>query len=181
MGLQPVLRALERPVWGALLLVLLGTGLPTSGAAQARDTCYVNKRVWIPQHFNQGRRVVVPGHWGVRRMPVPCPPSAGRSRCVQPTLNQLGFEHAVRQISTRAVEAGRVSAFRTVVQAHCLSSRQVRVLLELLAYEDSRLRMAHYAYPKVADPQNYELVARAMLTAAGRARFMAGLQRLRGY
>jgi len=91
--------------------------------------------------------------------PPPPPPSYlpgynGPVGCGQPMLPG-DFESMKKSISSKTFEESKMTIAKQIINANCLLSGQVREVMLLFTYEDSRLDFAKYAYGKTYDIGNY--------------------------
>ena len=70
-------------------------------------------------------------------------------------MSDSDFKTAKNSISSGSFEDTRSSTFKQVVSSKCVNTSQVKELLQLFSFEETKLEMAKYAYTYVADPSNY--------------------------
>lgn len=70
-------------------------------------------------------------------------------------MNETDFRAAKNSISSGSFEDTKISTFKQVVSSKCVNTKQVKEMLQLFTFEESKLEMAKYAYTYVADPSNY--------------------------
>lgn len=73
-------------------------------------------------------------------------------------MSNSSFEAAVNSIQSKGFDETRVTTAKQVISSNCLTTKQVRQLLDLFSFEQSRLDVAKYAYTRVMDPSNYFMV-----------------------
>jgi hypothetical protein len=73
-------------------------------------------------------------------------------------MSDYDFNNAKNSIYTRTTDDGKVTVARQVADNNYLTSAQVRDMLGLFNFDDSRLQFAEYAYSRVVDPNNYYMV-----------------------
>ena len=134
---------------------------------QQPDTCYTIKRVYVQSHWEideGGNRRYVPGHWTRRKVAVRCPEqrTAPNKKCTQPSLSDERFKRLYSAINARSFEMNKMTLALELVQTQCLSSAQVRAVVRLFKYEESRLRIATVAYNNTVDKANYQLVRESL-------------------
>ena len=75
--------------------------------------------------------------------------------CGGTILGTQDFEMALKSISLRSSEDGKLTAAKQIVSTNCFTTDQVRRVVELLTTEEGRLNLAIYAYPFVLDKGSY--------------------------
>lgn len=68
------------------------------------------------------------------------------------------FSAATTRILGKDIEEAKLTVARQIIDRNCLSSHQVRSIMELFGFEDTKLDFAKFAYDHVVDRQNYHLV-----------------------
>ncbi len=74
--------------------------------------------------------------------------------CVYP-MGTSDFNAAKTSISSKSFEDSKVTVAKQVIDANCLSTRQVKEIMQLMTFEENKLTIAKYAYNKTTDPNNY--------------------------
>jgi hypothetical protein len=75
--------------------------------------------------------------------------------CGGTILNASDYEMALKSVSLRSSEEGKLTAAKQIVSSNCFTTDQTRRMVELLNTEDARLDLAVYAYPFVLDKGSY--------------------------
>lgn len=109
-----------------------------------------------------------PPHYYEELPPVeePAPPAYvlpgynGPIGCDYP-MSPEDFNRAKSSISSRSFEDSKLTMAKQVASANCLLSSQVKEIMQLFSFEDSRLEFAKYAYPYTFDIGNYYMVNEA--------------------
>jgi hypothetical protein len=70
-------------------------------------------------------------------------------------MSDSDFRTAKSSISSSTFEDSQMSTFKQVVSSKCVITSQVKEMLQLFTFEETKLAMAKYAYTYVADPSNY--------------------------
>lgn len=70
-------------------------------------------------------------------------------------MSESELRDAKNSISGASFEDTKSSTFKQVVSNKCVNTKQVKELLQLFTFEETKLEMAKYAYGYVADPSNY--------------------------
>jgi hypothetical protein len=68
------------------------------------------------------------------------------------------FKNLVSSITSKDFEDVRLKIAKQGVSANCVSSAQVRKLMELFTFEDNKLEITKYSYDRTTDKNNYYLV-----------------------
>ncbi len=97
--------------------------------------------------FNSVQEQVAPGP-----VVVDAPPFG--SGCTQP-MTAAEFNEAVASISDKGFEDTKLTLAKQVGGSNCFSSAQVKAIMGLFGYEDSKLDFAKFAYDHVSDRNNY--------------------------
>lgn len=71
------------------------------------------------------------------------------------------FSNLKKIISMQAFDSSRLKIARQAIRQNSISSNQLLELMMLLSFESSRLKLAKYAYPFVADKENFFVVNNA--------------------
>lgn len=83
------------------------------------------------------------------------PKSEPVNNCV---VNDTEFEEIKKSIASKSFEDSKLTLAKQISNSKCLKSSQVRDIMKIFSYEDTRLEFAKYAYQKVIDKDNYYLV-----------------------
>lgn len=75
--------------------------------------------------------------------------------CGGTILSTQDYEMALKSVSLRSSEEGKLTAAKQIVSSNCLTTDQARRMVELLSTEDARLDLAIYSYPFVLDKGSY--------------------------
>lgn len=70
-------------------------------------------------------------------------------------MSESDLRDAKSSISSASFEDTKSSTFKQVVSNKCINTKQVKELLQLFTFEETKLDMAKYAYGYVADPSNF--------------------------
>lgn len=82
-------------------------------------------------------------------------PSLNASPC---SLSEAGFSELKKSISSKNFDNSRLEIAKQVAKTKCLKSAQVRDIMKLFSFEETRLEFAKFAYKKTIDKENYFLV-----------------------
>jgi hypothetical protein len=75
--------------------------------------------------------------------------------CGGTILGNQDYEMALKSVSLRSSEDGKLTAAKQIVSSNCFTTDQARRMVELLSTEEARLDLAIYAYPYVLDKGSY--------------------------
>lgn len=79
------------------------------------------------------------------------------SGCQDP-LTDAEFEVSSRTVSRQPFDGPKLLAAKNLLKSHCLTSSQVARLINDFKSDGSQLDLAKYAYTRVYDPQEYDVV-----------------------
>jgi hypothetical protein len=85
----------------------------------------------------------------------PPPPAPTGSVGCQVPMGSGDFGSMKSSISSKSFEDSKVTIAKQILNDNCLSAAQVRELMNLFTYEESKLDIAKYAYRRTVDPNNY--------------------------
>lgn len=91
-----------------------------------------------------GQTVYLPGYTGPVGCPVP--------------MNEQDFSNVRATINSKTFEDSKLTVARQVVNSNCLFSSQVRDIMTMFTFEDTRLELAKSAYGHTYDIGNYYMV-----------------------
>lgn len=70
-------------------------------------------------------------------------------------MSETELREAKKSISSSTFADTMENTFKQIVSNKCVTTKQVKQMLQLFTFEESKLDMAKYAYGYVADPANY--------------------------
>lgn len=73
-------------------------------------------------------------------------------------MNQNDFVNAKKTIESQSFEDSKLTIAKQIAMSNCLFSSQVKEIIELFNFENSRLDFAKTAYSKVFDANNYYII-----------------------
>lgn len=85
------------------------------------------------------------------------PGYAGSVGCARP-VNPNEFGSIKNTISSKSFEDSKLTIAKQVVSAKCLTCTQVKEIMKLFSFEDSRLEFAKFAYKHTYDIENYYIL-----------------------
>jgi len=68
------------------------------------------------------------------------------------------FASAKASISSKSFEDSKLTLAKQIAASNHLTSKQVKEIMQLFSFEDSKLDFAKFAYKYVYDPNNYYIV-----------------------
>lgn len=80
--------------------------------------------------------------------------SSGDIECVSP-MASTKFAEAKKSIESKSFEDSKLMISKQVAQANCLSTNQVKEIMGLFGFEETKLEFAKYAYTFTYDKGNY--------------------------
>lgn len=85
------------------------------------------------------------------------PPSSQVSPkpAIKCTVSNTEFESIKKNISSKSFENSKLTVAKQISDSKCLTSSQVRDIMKLFSFEQTRLDFAKYAYKNVIDKDNY--------------------------
>lgn len=96
-----------------------------------------------PNNVPQNNVVVVPTN------------TATTTICAMPTLSPADFQNAKSTIKNQSFDDTRASIAKQVIQANCMSTAQVKEILTLFSFEETKLDIAKFAYLYTCDRNRY--------------------------
>jgi hypothetical protein len=78
----------------------------------------------------------------------------GAIGCPMP-MSQGDYNSAQSSIQSKSFEDSKLTIAKQIINSNCLTSAQVRGLLDLFTFEDTKLDFAKYAYHRTYDLNNY--------------------------
>ena len=70
-------------------------------------------------------------------------------------MSQSNFDDLVKSIGAKSFEEAKMKVAKQGVSANCVNTGQVRKLMDLFSFEDSKLDLTKYAYDYTTDKNNY--------------------------
>jgi hypothetical protein len=89
--------------------------------------------------------------------PQPPTPQPNNGGCQFP-MDDASFSSALSTISNQSFDDKKLTIARQIAAVNCLTSAQVKQIMEEFSFEDNRLNFAKYAYLHTYDPNNYFIV-----------------------
>lgn len=76
------------------------------------------------------------------------------SACVNP-MGSSDFAEAKKSISSKSFEDSKITMAKQIIKANCLSTMQVKEIMMLFSFEETKLDLAKFAYNRTTDTNNY--------------------------
>ena len=76
------------------------------------------------------------------------------SGCVN-GMNASEFTSAKSSITSKSFEDSKMTMAKQVIKNNCLTTSQVKEIMQLFSFEETKLDLAKYAYNRTVDPNNY--------------------------
>lgn len=89
----------------------------------------------------------------VTEQPAPQPVATG-TQCSFP-MSSADFANAKASVSKQSFEDGKLKIAKQIMNTNCMSVAQVKEIMALFSFEETKLEWAKFAYGKTTDPQNY--------------------------
>jgi len=70
-------------------------------------------------------------------------------------MSNTDLNAAKNSLNSSSFDDTKASTFKQIVSSKCIIASQVKELLQVFSFEETKLEMAKYAYSYVADPSNY--------------------------
>jgi hypothetical protein len=86
---------------------------------------------------------------------VATPAATGTSPCTGNILTQNEFADALKSISTRSSEDGKLLSAKQILSANCVNVEMVKSVMKLFTTDDKKLEIAKYAYNNTVDKGSY--------------------------
>jgi hypothetical protein len=82
---------------------------------------------------------------------VPAPTGNG---CAWP-MSSSDFASAKQSVTSKSFEDSKLTVAKQILSSNCMSSAQVKEIMMLFSFEQTKLDWAKFAYGKTTDPNNY--------------------------
>jgi hypothetical protein len=73
-------------------------------------------------------------------------------------MDATSFDGACKSIKSKSFDDSQMTVAKQIANANCLSTSQIKSIMGLFSFEDSRLEFAKFAWSKCTDRNNYYLV-----------------------
>ena len=94
--------------------------------------------------------------------------------CIYKSMKDKDFNDATQVISSKAFESTKIDIAKQILDNNTVTSEQVKQILQLFSFDDSKLEVAKYAYDKTCDKSYYYKVYDAFS-------FESSIQTLKNY
>jgi len=98
-----------------------------------------------------------PGDHGRPGGPEDHPSYEGPRGCPRP-MTRVDFEQVRQSVTSKKFESSKLTVAKQIVGANCLTSRQVKEIMQLFTFESDKLEFAKFAYRYTWDIRNYFLL-----------------------
>lgn len=85
-------------------------------------------------------------------------PVSSQPVAIKCAVSNTEFESIKKNISSKSFEDSKLTIAKQISDSKCLTSVQVRDIMKLFSFEETRLTFAKYAYKRVVDKENYYVV-----------------------
>jgi hypothetical protein len=130
----------------------MNVNINTSGTALNNATTSTTYSTTTTSTTTSSNVVQPPSNPG--QQPYALPGYSGPIGCPLP-MSPNDFEAAKNTISSKSFEDSKLAIAKQIFASNCLLSSQVREIMKLFSFEDSRLEFAKYAYGYTFDLGNY--------------------------
>lgn len=86
--------------------------------------------------------------------PAPQPTANTATQCYFP-MSATDFANAKASVQKQSFEDGKLKIAKQIMTTNCMSVAQVKEIMALFSFEETKLEWAKFAYGKTTDPQNY--------------------------
>lgn len=93
-------------------------------------------------------------------VPAPAPEIVTVAGCSSP-MSKTAFESAKTSIDGKGFDDVKLSTAKQVAKSNCMSSAQIKDVMDLFGFEETKLAFAKYAYDYCTDTNNYYVVSDA--------------------
>lgn len=70
-------------------------------------------------------------------------------------MSSVDFNSAKNSISSKDFEDSKITMAKQIIKANCLKAEQIKQIMKVMEYEDSRLEISKFAYQYCYDKNNY--------------------------
>ena len=74
--------------------------------------------------------------------------------CISP-MSDMDFQSAKKSIASKSFEDSKLTTAKQIVSANCVLSSQVKEIMDLFGFENTRIEFAKFAYKYTYDKNNY--------------------------
>lgn len=85
----------------------------------------------------------------------------GKVGCPGWPMSDAKFQEAYNSIKSQSFADTQLGVAKQITKGNCLTSKQVKSIMQLFAFEDNKLQFAKYAYDHTFDIENYYIVNEA--------------------
>jgi hypothetical protein len=84
----------------------------------------------------------------------PVEPVNSATQCYYP-MSSADFANAKSSVEKQSFEDGKLKVAKQILSTNCMSVAQVKEIMAMFSYEETKLEWAKFAYGKTTDPNNY--------------------------
>lgn len=153
-----VLNAMKHDDNKAKLLEVIGTGSSSSNSS-AVNTTTTNTNANLNTNVNNATTTTTTTVVEKQVVSSSNTNAAGASngRCTSPVSDEE-FQTAKKSIQSKSFEDSRFTLAKQILKNKCLSAKQVKEIMLLFSFEQTRLDFAKFAYDYTADKDNYYIL-----------------------
>lgn len=82
---------------------------------------------------------------------------SGNSGCSK-SMDDASFAKAVQNVSSKGFDETKLSTAKQIIKANCFTSEQVKTMLSVFGFEETKLDFAKFAYDYCFDTNNYYII-----------------------
>lgn len=82
---------------------------------------------------------------------------SGSKSCIY-SMSERDFETSIKTIKSKSSEQQKLDLAKQVLKTNCMKSMQIKEILGLFAFEETKLDFAKFAYKSCTDPENYSIL-----------------------
>lgn len=79
---------------------------------------------------------------------------SGVKSCIY-SMSERDFETSIKTIKSKSSEQQKLDLAKQVLKTNCMKSMQIKEILGLFDFEETKLDFAKFAYKSCTDPENY--------------------------
>jgi len=82
---------------------------------------------------------------------------SGNSGCLK-SMDDASFTKAVQNVSSKGFDETKLSTAKQIIKANCFTPEQVKTMLSVFGFEETKLDFAKFAYDYCFDTNNYYII-----------------------
>ncbi len=123
---------------------------------------------------NQNQNTNTNINTGQGRPGVPQPPMPP----VRTGVSETEFQGILSTIEDQTFESDMLAMAKQIISTRPLTSYQIKRILDLFSFEDTKLKLAKFAYNYVIDPENYFIVADAFTFSSSKQKLLKYIEQM---